>query len=335
VDAGLDAGPVPIVAPDDQWTWVDFPESKCAAGTPTGLAVNPHAGATELLVYFEGGGECYDATTCWGSSPSAKNLTGYDATTFSGAPQRGYAILDRVAAGNPFAAMNMVYVPYCTGDLHSGTKLTAFTFSDGGSQPTYFYGATDLGFFLARLVPTFSGTTHVWAAGTSAGGFATYLDFDQLYQAFGVRVDILDDSGPPLVTSGGTSNQGLFTAWDYQPPASCASPCNSFSDVLTYDLGVQQTWSPPGRFGFLTLAEDTVISADFGYTLAQYPGLMDAFSASLPAAPAAATFIVTNLEGHVVESEPGLATDYFPWMTQMATDAPTWPDVVFAADAGP
>jgi hypothetical protein len=80
-DAASASGP--ISAPDDTWTWVDFPESRCASGTATGIGVNPHAGATQVMVFFEGGGWCSDGTTCWGTKPAAANLTGYDASNFA------------------------------------------------------------------------------------------------------------------------------------------------------------------------------------------------------------------------------------------------------------
>jgi hypothetical protein len=63
-DAGADSGSstAPITGlPNDVWTWVDFPDSVCANGTPTGIAINPHAGAMNLMIYFEGGGDCVDA----------------------------------------------------------------------------------------------------------------------------------------------------------------------------------------------------------------------------------------------------------------------------------
>jgi hypothetical protein len=223
-----------------------------------------------------------------------------------------------------------VYIPYCTGDLHSGDTVTNLELPDGGLQPTYFYGAYDLDIFLPRLVATFAPVSHVWLIGTSAGGFGTILEFDRVSQAFGGNVDIIDDSGPAIVTNGGTSNAGLFRAWNYSPPAGCTS-CNSFSDVLRYDLQVQENWTVPGRFAFLSFTEDTVISADFGYGLTEYPSVMMSFSASLPASPAAATFLVSNEQSHVVESDPRLAAQYLPWLTQMLTRDPAWSDQLYAA----
>ncbi len=44
-DGGFTPG-VPITATAETWSWVDFPDSKCASGAPTGMAVNSHGGAT-------------------------------------------------------------------------------------------------------------------------------------------------------------------------------------------------------------------------------------------------------------------------------------------------
>jgi hypothetical protein len=332
-DGGADASTAPIVAPNDTWTWVDFPDSKCANGSPTGIAINPHAGATDVMFYFEGGGECYDAASCWESNPpKAANLDGYDSTTFATVKQKNYPILNRADATNPFNAMNFVYIPYCTGDLHAGQTIANLALSDGGTRPTYFYGATDMDIFLARVVPTFPGTTHVWETGTSAGGFGTFLNFDRIHTAFNVRVDMLDDSGPAILGKGGVNNKGLLDAWGYVAPTGCASPCDAFSQILAYDTQTQATFSPPGRYGFMTFAEDTTIAPDFGYALADYPGVMATYSSSLPAAPAAATFIVSNepQPSHVVESDGTLETQYMPWITAMVTDSTTWADTTYA-----
>jgi hypothetical protein len=312
----------PITAPDDTWTWIDFPDSKCASGTPTGIAVNPHAGATSLMFYFEGGGSCSSADTCWGPTPGANNVTGYDATTFASAAQKNYPILNRADATNPFLAMNMVYVPYCTGDLHSGTKEEDLADDAGVTKPTYFWGAADLDIFLARLVPTFTQTKRIWMTGTSAGGFGTFLDFDHVTRAFGVRVDILDDSGPPILPAHATDDSRAFSIWGFVPPTGCASPCNSLPDVFAFDRSSQ----PNSQYGFLSFAQDTTISVDFGYTPATFPPVLDAFQTSIASDPNAKTFIVSPHQAHVVETVGALETQYMPWITQMVNADPAWKD---------
>lgn len=333
-DAGdVDAGTGPIDAPADQWTWVDFPDAHCASGASTGMGINPHPGATELLIYFEGGGSCRDATSCWGSDPTAANLVGYDADTFAGAVQKNYPVLRRSLSANPFAGMSFAYVPYCTGDLHAGTRVVSMDLPDGGVMPTHFEGAVDLDLFLARLASTFPSVTRVWLLGTSAGGYATFLSFDRVRRAFGagVGVDIVDDSGP-AIPSKHERDGGIvppsFSLWGIVPPADCAG-CANLTDILQYDLGVQAGFSPPGQYAFLSYLEDPVISSDYGYTLEEYADQMEAFSASLPASPAAATFLVSNEQSHVVEAEPGNAPAYLPWLSAMVGRDAGWDDASY------
>ena len=315
----------PISAPDDTWTWVDFPDSKCASGTPTGIAVSPHAGATTLLIYLEGGGSCHDASSCWGASPTANNVAGYDATTFASAKQRNYPVLNRTFSGNPMSAMSMAYVPYCTGDVHAGTREVDLQVG-GATKPTYFWGATDMDMFLARLVPTFPTVTRVILLGTSAGGFGSFMTFDHVARAFGVRVDIVDDSGPAIPAKGGATTSPNFATWGVVPPSGCSS-CAGFRDVLDFD----RTEQPSSAYAFLSFAEDPTIAPDFGYDpVTEYPTVMSDYSASFSSDSHAHTFIVTNKEQHVVETDPTLAPQYLPWLTRVVNDDPTWANATYA-----
>ncbi|MFT3698995.1 MAG: pectin acetylesterase-family hydrolase [Kofleriaceae bacterium] len=307
----------PISAPADTWTWVDFADSKCASGTATGIGINPHAGATDVVIYFEGGGACTDADSCWGATPKANNLAGYDATTFEAAQQRKYPLLNRALAGNPFKDKNLVYIPYCTGDMHGGA-----TDVDLGTMHTYFWGAKDLDLFLARLAPTFPTAQHIWSYGTSAGGFGSFLAYSHVTAAFpAARVDIVDDSGPAIVANGATDNHGILTTWGFVAPSGC-SPCTKLFDVLETDRAAQ----PASKYAFLSFAQDTVIAPDFLYSLAAYPGVMSSYSQGLSADTHAATYIFSNEQGHVVESDLANATKYLPWITLMVTDDPSWAD---------
>lgn len=320
--------PSPITAADDQWTWVDVPDSKCASGTATGMAVNPHAGATDLMVFFEGGGECWDATTCWGASPAASNLAGYDAQTFELDSETKLPILDRTYPGNPFSAMSFVFVPYCTGDLHAGNGLVNLAVGSA-TTPTYFYGAANIDQFLARVVPTFAGTTHIWLTGTSVGGSSAYIAFAQVARAFGVRIEIVDDSGPPLLTNGQTDNTGVLSTWSYKPPEGCTDCATKFANILAYDLNAQTAYSPPGRYAYLGFEQDPTLATRYDYTLPEYQTVITAFAAGLPANPTTASLLV-NGTSHVVESMSTLEPQYMPWLAQMVANDSAWASAVIA-----
>jgi hypothetical protein len=104
------------------------------------------------------------------------------------------------------------------------------------------------------------------------------------------------------------------------PPAGCTG-CNSFLDVMKFDRQEQ----PGSKLGFLSLADDTTISVDFGYSLAAYgPALETLFSTNFGSDPNVATYLVGSDPGHVVESQPALAPDYMPWLAELVNGSATW-----------
>jgi hypothetical protein len=98
---------------------------------------------------------------------------------------------------NPFRDWNMVYIPYCTGDVHSGTREAASV--PGVAQPQKFVGHLNAKVFVGRLVPTFeAGLERVVVTGSSAGSFGAALNFSMISDAFGVQTDAILDSGVPF-----------------------------------------------------------------------------------------------------------------------------------------
>ncbi len=125
---------------------------------------------------------------------------------------------------------------------------------------------------------------------------------------------------PSIVSKTGTDNAGLFKAWGVVPPVACPT-CKSHADVLAANRKSQ----PASKFAFMSFAEDPVISKDFGYTVAEYPAVLDKFAAEQVTGDAnAATFIVMNKQQHVVQSDLASAPAYLPWLTIMVNDDPAW-----------
>ena len=102
--------------------------------------------------------------------------------------------------GNEFHGVEVARVntPYCTGDVHFGTHADATV--PGLAAPQQFVGYRNMQKFVSRLVPTFKDKlTRIVMTGASAGGFGAALNFSMVQDSFpGVRVDVLDDSGPPM-----------------------------------------------------------------------------------------------------------------------------------------
>src|SRR4051812_30820658 len=139
----------PITAAPDVWTWVPIAGTKCVHGSETGIAINPHPGATRLVVFLQGGGSC---TSCWGASETAKvgTPTHYGAAELAVETDLGYGgvqgdlVIQRDNPNNPLADANYVFVPYCTGDAHGGTATRMEVGGDGLMHEDDFWGAIDL-----------------------------------------------------------------------------------------------------------------------------------------------------------------------------------------------
>ena len=260
--------------------------------------------------------------------PAAVFLDGFGEAQFAAASGvTGSAIFDRDDERNPLREASQVFVPYCTGDLHAGRTEADLRTTDGTTHHTYFWGAQDLDIFLARLVPTFPNVTRIYLTGVSAGGFGTILSYDVVARSFGVRVDAVDDSGPPILAPRATRN-GSLAVWGFAPPAGCAGDCDTYRAV--YD--VARAMQPSSRFGFLLYAYDTTISDRYNFaTPADYTAAIDMFSESLASDANAATFIVDDSacdpvshRCHVVQNDDAAEEATLAWITQMWTSDPAW-----------
>jgi len=201
-------------APPGGWLWYDVAGAICRDGSPTGFYVRFTA-SDKLLVYLEGGGACIGPGFC-GYNPASVNqiLSGGGKTGFAslrgaiaGRQQPGCysdgvpsGIFDGSNDANPFKDWNMVYVPYCTGDVFFGTRNDVIV--PGLATPQQFVGHRNMQKFVARLVPTFKDSIkRVVLSGSSAGGFGAVLNLSMVEDSFGgeIAVDLVDDSGPSFL----------------------------------------------------------------------------------------------------------------------------------------
>ena len=84
------------------------------------------ADPTKVVLYLEGGGSCYDATTCAFTGTGGENDY-YDFNLSTENPALGSGIFDFDRADNPFADYSMLYVPLCTGDVYLGDATREYS----------------------------------------------------------------------------------------------------------------------------------------------------------------------------------------------------------------
>lgn len=322
-DVVSDAGPPPVDAepvraPADQWTWVDVPGSACANGRPTGFGINPRAGSRDVLIFLQGGGACWDGITCWGPvSTSFYVATGYGRLEFATDVARPAMLFMRRESANPFRDFNLVYVPYCTGDVHAGNRVATYDFL--GRRETHHMGARNLALFLPRIAATFPDARRVYLAGDSAGGFGSAFNLPRVQGAFPrVRVDVVDDSGPPIQPSTDRWNTWSRT-WGVELPSDCASCAMSIDAFVDY----YRTRYSANRFAVLSFENDAIISTFMGLAASDFrTRLVSLADRADRVWPSARYFVAPGIV-HVMQLQPIRPAGFDSWIRRFVDEDPT------------
>ncbi len=323
-DADLAA---PLSAPDRTWTFIPFPDSSCDDGTPTGIGVNLAASAPGVLIYLNGGGECFDYNTCYVLNSATHGPFG--ATQFTQIASNGFAqsILDRNLAGSPFAAWSHIFVPYCTGDLHTGERDTTYTM--GANSRLYHHrGRSNLRAYLRRIAASFPAGTRVALAGSSAGGYGAVYSHDLFRQYFPTgRFYVIDDSGPLL--AGDNIPAAQRTAWYANwglgwLDALCAT-CRSDMSQLHAALATRY---PADRTALISSVRDQTIASYLMLTPANLETAVRALAAAFAALGERRAFLLPG-NSHTTLGNPGNLTagDGFSlmgWLGQQLLDDTGW-----------
>ena len=118
-------------------------DPSCSGG-PVLTQAGPRPGNTEysffikrgnpnkLIVAFDGGGACWDGLTCIGSAlGGSATYTREIDETVEGLAQ-GEGLFDDRNPANPYKEYTKVFVPYCTADVHWGSRDTVYQFNVPG-----------------------------------------------------------------------------------------------------------------------------------------------------------------------------------------------------------
>jgi len=188
------------------WTWIPRDDHFCRDGSTTGFGLNLNPDSDKYMFYLQGGGACFNRWSCLNNPSSFGEDDLIERTT------NGGGIFDRELADNPFSDWNQIYIPYCTGDLHSGNNANAdvpngdiegFTL-----EGQMMVGAQNLINLISAVAPYIqkNGIGEGAFVGTSAGGVGVIPNFDRFAQAFPeTKFTVIDDAGTIFI-----NNQELF-----------------------------------------------------------------------------------------------------------------------------
>jgi hypothetical protein len=245
----------PIEADDFEWVYVPIEGAVCRDGSDTGIMVNLNSASDKVVMYMEGGGACFNFTTCFINPPS-----------FSGGFSSSSGIFDREHPDNPVADWNFVYIPYCTGDVHAGD--TQNEVSIYGLQQ--FRGYRNVTLALDRIVPTFPHADQVLLTGISAGGFGAAANAEQVQRAFWfAELVLLDDSGPPMgpaaIAPCLQDQWRQLWGFDNTILADCGGNCPNSDDYVLDLAGHLVHRYPDGIGGLFSNTQDGIIRLFYGY----------------------------------------------------------------------
>lgn len=239
-DAGTDAEAPPERPALRQWLKVELPGTVCGNGSQYKFFVN-YTASEDLLVVFEAGGACWDYASCSGAGGirGAAHTDGIPDDLMR-AWELGSPLLRRNRTENPLAAWNIVFVPYCTGDVHIGDRDAVYEDPTGAAPPLSWQhrGYRNTQSVIAWMQEQFPRVDRMLVSGCSAGGAGAINNYYFLRTALEpARGYLVNDSGPIFSSAGasGPLHDQIRAAWNLD--AVVAEGLPEFAALLRADLG--------------------------------------------------------------------------------------------------
>lgn len=160
----------PVDSLEDGWNTLTT-EGQCSAGTPFQFYAKSSNASNNLLIYFNGGGACWFGQAC--DLSSEPNMHSPFADMDANNPKLAEGIFDFENTENPFADYDMVFIPYCTGDVHIGNGQRNYRYQNAsGTEASYtahHNGFANSMTSLNWIYDNFAAVDNVVVAGSSAG----------------------------------------------------------------------------------------------------------------------------------------------------------------------
>lgn len=263
----VEVTPQPIVIDGESFT----PTCSGAPGADPAFRFWMHEGTVNrLVVFFDGGGACWDDATCTRvglrDTPRDENWL-YKAELLPGDnPNAMQGIFDLSNPANPLREWSFVFVPYCTGDVHSGSHTVTYTNPQTGQPYTIHHrGSDNFQAVLAWMRQNFRAPDAILVTGSSAGAYGAATQYARVRDAFPRgRAVMLGDAGQGVSTPGFVTERNAN--WGYDLPRSV------FGDQPaegTDIVGTLATHFPRDRFAQYTTAHDHVQVAYYALMGAQ------------------------------------------------------------------
>jgi hypothetical protein len=264
------------------WQKVELPGTLCGNDSQYKFFVNYSTSSNNLIVNLEPGGACWDYGSCAGDG-GLRGAANPDGIPDNHMTQLKWEFLPlhRRDSANPLRDWNMVFVPYCTGDLHTGNNRVTYENPDPGGSDLVFdhHGHQNMTRLIAWIAETFPEVPRLLVTGCSAGGTGALVNYHFIRKGLpGVQCSyLLDDSGPifPGAGNSGPLHAQVRAAWNLDPLIDEVAADFAGLDAaqVKADLGLINT-ALADKYPRDRLAT-TLYRLDFNYSLYSYERFHD------------------------------------------------------------
>lgn len=266
---------------DFAWEKVEAPGALCGNGSQYKFFVH-RTQSPNVLFYLEGGGACWDYDTCSGRAGvlGAANPNGIEDDYMQQLKAKYVSpIVNGADPGLPFRSRtdlvtkdwNVVYLPYCTGDVHTGQAVTTYDDPTGAEPPLTFHhdGFQNALAAMGWTHQNFPSIDKLFVSGFSAGGTGTSALYWFIRQNVPARAGyMLNDSGPIYYAPDATYNsrslhEKIRSSWALDQTFSTLPSSFDPNDLGTINR-MLATELPNDQLGY------TAYTRDFNYSRFSY-----------------------------------------------------------------
>ncbi len=169
----------------------------------------------KLVVYFNGGGACWNDATCVTSLVKGDRPTYNPTVHAANSPIDAGGIFDDKNDDNPFKEWSKVFIPYCSGDLHLGSSDVTYHDIDGSltgypdtSIEVKHHGSDNFRAVKEWLKERYTNDDgkmekleKLSVIGSSAGGYGAIFNFSHLQELFPkTNASLLADASNSIIT---------------------------------------------------------------------------------------------------------------------------------------
>jgi hypothetical protein len=153
--------------------------------------------SNNVLMYYQGGGACWNATSCFVANTCKRTATLGDNPDLGGV---GFADYDNPA--NPFSDWSVVFVTYCTCDVHWGENHKDYNVNMAGQDARHF-GRVNAAVAEKFAREHFVDPEKVFVTGSSAGSYGAIMNSYWLMRDVWPQADfaVLGDAGVGVITN--------------------------------------------------------------------------------------------------------------------------------------